>query len=140
AKSAPDALPLHLELQPVEGGARDHLSATLEGLLAFDLLRRRQGDSMVVQRASVWLTPSGSEPARLPERPGTLIYGSLASFDWDRWRPLFEKGDSPAADTLSLDLKIGVLDAYAKRVHDMALRGSVEAAGWSAAVQSQEIS
>jgi uncharacterized protein (TIGR02099 family) len=150
AKSAAEALPLHLELAPSDGGARDRISLRLENVAAAELLRRRQGGSMAVQRATVWLTPDPGEPARLPERPGTLIYGTLGAFDFDRWQPFLdnkaekaEKGDkaeSATPDSLSLDLKIGVLDAYGKRVHDVSLRAGVDAAGWSASVQSEEAS
>jgi uncharacterized protein (TIGR02099 family) len=138
AKNAADALPLHLELLPAEGGTRDRVSVRLGGLAALELLRRRQGEAMVVQRAAIWLTPGAGEPARLPERPGTLVYGSLAAFDLDRWRPFLEKGEGAAA-AFSLDLKLGVLDAYGKRVHDLSLRAGADAAGWSASVQSEEM-
>lgn len=148
AKSAAEALPLHLELAPSEGSARDRISLRLENVAAAELLRRRQGGVMAVQRATVWLMPDPSEPARLPERPGTLIYGTLAAFDFDRWRPFLDdkaqkagNGEGGATpDTLSLDLRIGVLDAYGKRVHDVSLRAGADAAGWSASVQSEEVS
>jgi len=141
AKSAADALPLHLELTPSDSGTRDRISVRLEGLAAAELLRRRQGAAMVVQRATVWLTPDAGAPARLPERPGTLVHGSLPAFDLDRWRPFLDEGeDQGTAEALSLDLKLGVLDAYGKRVHDLTLRAGVDAAGWSASVQSAEIS
>jgi hypothetical protein len=39
-------------------------------------LRRRQGDAMGVQRASIWLSPTPEQPVRVPERPGMLVYGS----------------------------------------------------------------
>jgi uncharacterized protein (TIGR02099 family) len=148
AKSAAEALPLHVEYLPSDAGARDRISLRLENVAAAELLRRRQGGSMAVQRATVWLTPDAGEPARLPERPGTLIYGTLAAFDFDRWQPFLDdkeekggKGEgAAAADALSLDLKVGVVDAYGKRVHDVSLRAGVDATGWSASVQSEEAS
>ena len=42
-----------------------------------------------VQRAGVALTPAGDALTRLPERSGTLVYGSLAAIDLDKWLPLF---------------------------------------------------
>ena len=143
-KSAAEALPLHLEIVPSEGGARDRISLRLERLVTAELLRRRQGEAMVVQRATLWLSPGPGEPARLPERPGTLVYGSLPAFDLDRWRAFLDQGDKAeagaGAEAVSLDLKLGVLDAYGKRLHDLSLRAGVDATGWSASLQSEEVS
>src|SRR5204862_8175316 len=102
SKGVADALPLRLEMIPAEGGTRDRLSLSLGQVAAAEFLRRRQGEAMVVQRAAIWLSPSGLSPAggeaiRLPERPGTLIYGSLGALDVDRWLPLVSSGDSAAA-------------------------------------------
>src|SRR6266513_2888269 len=85
AKSAPDTLPLRVEVVPADGGARDRISLTLGRLAAAEFDRRRQGEAMVVQKAAIWLTPSLGQPVQLPEQPGTRIYGSLAALNVDRW-------------------------------------------------------
>jgi uncharacterized protein (TIGR02099 family) len=136
AKSAAEAVPLRLDVLPADGGARDRISISLGRLAAAEFLRRRQGESMSVQRASVWLTPVAGESIRLPERPGTLIYGSLPALDLDRWLPLFSGGES--ADAAAFDLKFGVLDVYGKRMNDVSLRAGADAVGWSATLASQE--
>jgi uncharacterized protein (TIGR02099 family) len=152
AKRAPDALRLHLDYVPFEGGARDTITLTLGRLAVAELLRRRQGDAMVVQRSSVWLSPAGAEPPRLPERPGMLIYGSLASFDLDRWRPFLDEADQPQAGAgsgrapaaaqakaVSVDARFGVLDVLGKRINDAKVRLGANDEGWSASVDSEEI-
>jgi uncharacterized protein (TIGR02099 family) len=140
-KTAADALPLRVEFVPSEGGARDRLSLLLDGVVGAEFLRRRQGGSMVVQRLGISLSPAGAEPARLPERPGTLIYGPLASLDLDRWLPLFEGESGGGAEgATTFDVKLGVLDAYGKRIHGVTARGGLDAAGWSANLQSDEVS
>ena len=156
AKRAPDTLRLHVDYLPFEGGARDSITVTLGQLAVAELLRRRQGDAMAVQRSSIWLSPSGSEPPRLPERPGMLLYGSLASFDLDRWRPFLDEADSPQAGTgsarapaaaqpaapakaISIDVKVGALDVLGKRVNDAKVRMGVNDEGWSASVESEEV-
>jgi uncharacterized protein (TIGR02099 family) len=138
AKGAAEAVPLKVDVLPADGGARDRISIALGRLAAAEFLRRRQGESMSVQRASVWLSPSAGEAIRLPERPGTLIYGSLPALDLDRWMPLFSSGDG-AAEATAFDLRFGVLDVYGKRVNDVALRAGADAVGWSATVSSQEL-
>src|SRR5207244_2134692 len=76
-------------------------------------------------------------PLRLPERPGTLVSGSLAALDLDKWLPLFSR--EPAADATAFDVRVAALDIYGRRVNQASVRGSADAAGWSAAVSAQEL-
>jgi uncharacterized protein YhdP len=89
----------------------------------------------------VWIGPERDAPIRLPERPGALVYGSLPTFDLDRWLPLLsgEGGSEPDSQPVSLELKFGVLDAFGRRLTQVALRASAEAAGWSANVTAEEL-
>ena len=133
SKSAGETLPLQLELAPDE-----RLKVRLGRVLAAEFVRRRQGEALVVQRAGVLLSPSGDAPLRLPERSGTLIYGSLPALDVDKWLPLFGAPDAPV-DASALDVQIGQLDLYGKRLNDVNLRAGADAAGWAATIASQEI-
>jgi uncharacterized protein (TIGR02099 family) len=145
AKSAADSLPLRVELNPSAKGERDRVSISLGTLARAELQRRRQGDTMVVQRSAVWLSPERDQPIRLPERPGTLVYGSLAAFDLDRWRPLLEgsaepqAGAQPASQPISLEVRFGSLDAFGRRLSNVSMRASAEAAGWAANVKADEV-
>jgi uncharacterized protein (TIGR02099 family) len=138
AKSAAEAVPLRIEVLPADSGARDRISISLGKLAAAEFLRRRQGEAMSVQRASVWLSPAAGEAIRLPERPGTLIYGSLPALDLDRWMPLFSGGEG-AADATAFDLRFGTLDLHGRRLNQVALRAGADAAGWSATIAAQEM-
>ena len=133
AKSAGEALPLQVEL-----ASDERLKVKLGRVLAAEVVRRRQGEALVVQRAGVSLTPSGDAPLRLPERSGTLIYGSLQALDADKWLPLLGGPDAPV-DTSALDVRIGQLDLYGKRLNDVSLRAGADTAGWAATIASQEI-
>jgi uncharacterized protein (TIGR02099 family) len=136
-KASGEALPLRVDIIPLEGGARDRISVLLGRLAAAQIERRRDGETMAVQRTSIWLTP-GKAPPRLPERPGTLIYGSLPAFDLDRWLPLASGGDAePLA--AAFDLKLGALDVSGKRINAVSLRATVEPGGWSATVSAAEL-
>jgi uncharacterized protein (TIGR02099 family) len=140
AKASAETLPLRVEVLPVDGGTRERISLALGRVVAAEIQRRRAGEAMVVQRAAVWLTPSGDQ-VKLPDRPGTLIYGSLAQLDVDRWLALSSggSGEGAAADAASFDLAIGTLDAYGKRLHDVRLRAGSDAVGWSASIDAQEL-
>jgi uncharacterized protein (TIGR02099 family) len=143
AKRTADALPLRVEVNPAARGERDRVSISLGTLAQAEVQRRRQGGAMVVQRTAVWVGPERDQPIRLPERPGTLVYGSLPSFDLDRWLPLLtaEAGEDSQPDSppIALELKFGVLDAFGRRLTKVALRASAEAAGWSANVSADEL-
>ncbi len=143
AKAASQALPLRVEFLPGEADALDRISVTLGRLLRAELLRVREGDAMVLQRASVALNPVPGEPMRLPEhqvtpgRQSTLVYGTLPALDLDRWLPLF--GGSTVGGGATFDLRLGRLDAFGKRVHDVSLHAGADASGWSAKVDATEL-
>jgi uncharacterized protein YhdP len=133
AKSAGEALPLSLEFTP-----DDRIKLRLGRIVAAELVRRMQGEALVVERSGVSLTPVGDAPVRLPERPGTLVSGSLPALDLDKWLPLFGSGEGPGAGA-SFDVHIGALDLYGKRLTHAALRGTADAAGWSTRVSAEEL-
>lgn len=137
-KAANEALPLRVEFLPSEGGARDRVSVSLGRVLDAEFLRQREGPEMVVQRAAVALSPAPGQAMRLPERPGTLVYGSLPALDLDRWLPLVE-GEGAASPATRFELKIAVLDAFGKRLRDVSLRAGADKVGWSASLEAQEL-
>jgi uncharacterized protein (TIGR02099 family) len=139
-KDAAAPLPLRVDLAPSKGGVRERISVTLGSLAAAQVQLRREGEEAALRRASVWLSPVPGEAIRLPERPGTLVYGSLAALDADRWIELLKQDAPGESGLVSIDMKIGVLDAYGKRVHNLALRAGGEPRGWSAAIQADELS
>jgi uncharacterized protein (TIGR02099 family) len=137
AKAAGEALPLRIEYLPGSNDSSDRISVSLGTLLRAELLRAGEGNAMVLQRASVALNPAKGEAVRLPERKATLVYGSLPAFDLDRWLPLF--GGSEPAGAISFDLRLGQLDAFGKRMHDVTLQGGADSSGWSANVEAREM-
>ena len=140
AKSAPDTLPLRIEVVPADGGAHERISLTLGRLAAVEFDLQRQGEAMVVQKRAIWLTPSPGQPVRLPEQPGTLVYGSLAALNVDRWIALATgDGGGGGAVAIDLDVKIGALDVYGKRINEVSMRGAVDAAGWSVMLTAKEL-
>ena len=121
AKAAGDALPLRLEIAQADGGARDRVSATLGRLAAAELLRRRQGEAMVVQRAGVAFSPAArpaGAAARAAGNPGLRLAR--------RARPrLVARARAAPAMTLggvSVDMRVGTLDLYGKRVSGLTVR------------------
>ena len=174
AKPAQEALPLRVEIVPEENGDRISLSVGGVGVpgapavagrsLSAEFQRRREGAATVVQRTGVGL----NQAARLPERNGLLLSGSLPSLNLDAWLPLLTAADlsggtaaaaatTPAAPaavtapaaatpptaapaTASFDLRLGSLDVYGKRISNLALRAGADARGWQASMTASEMS
>jgi uncharacterized protein (TIGR02099 family) len=143
AKTAPDIMPLRVEIARQESG--DRISVNLAKFLSAEFQRRRDGENMVVQRIGVGL----NQPTRLPERNGLMLAGSLPALSLDSWLPLFSTAEgsatppsagSPASPaTSTFELKLGTLDAFGKRLHAVTLRAGVEGRGWQANVGSTEM-
>ena len=138
-KAAADTLPLHVEFVPNESAASERIGVTIGRVAAIDLTRRRQGDAMQLQRGSIAFGPPAGQALRQPERRGILLYGSLATFDADRWRAVMSADDTGQTMPTTLDLRIARLDVSGKRINKLALRGSADAAGWAATVDADEI-
>ena len=137
-KATGEALPLRVEIATGEGGARERISVALGDRLAAEFQRRREGATMALQRAAIDFSPVAGSALRLPERPGVLLYGSLGSLDLDSWRALFPAGGKALGPAV-LDLKLGTLDAFGKRLNGITLRAGADADGWSANLQCAEM-
>lgn len=143
-KGAAEALPLRVDVIPGEGD-RDRISIQLGRIAHAEVLRLREGGSMALSRASVWLSPTAGGPIRMPERPGLLVYGSLPALDADRWMALFASAPAGAARSAGappvtlIDLQIGTLLAYGRRIHDLSVRAGVDSTGWSASLRALEV-
>lgn len=151
AKGAADVLPLRVEVFPGDG--RDRISLALGPatgrIVSAEFLRAipiqqggagaAQGGAMQLQRALVTFNPVAGETARIPERRGTTLRGSLPALDLDRWLPLLAEGGGEGVGMgAGYDLRIGVLDALGKRMRGVTLQGVAEGAGWSASMSSAE--
>lgn len=143
AKRAADTLPLRLEMVPGDGRERVSLAlGPASGrIVAAEFLRTAGArGEMRTQRALVLVQPEAGAQTRIPERRGLTVRGSLPALDLDRWLPLLAEGWAPDEGGTSFDLRVGILDAFGKRMREVALQGVVEAGGWSASVSSQELS
>ena len=139
SKAAGETLPLRIEVFPGEG--RDRISIALgpqTGRIATaEFLRAGQGREMQVQRSLITLNPVTGEVQRIPERRGLTVRGALPALDLERWLPLFAEGGI-GAEGMSYDLKVGILDAFGKRMRSAVMQGVTESAGWSATMSTAE--
>ncbi|HEX6828375.1 MAG TPA: DUF3971 domain-containing protein, partial [Burkholderiales bacterium] len=136
AKSAGEALPLHLERRPV-GAQRQLLQGSLGGIVSWSLLQGAPGTKEGVERGGV----SFGGTAVLPDRKGVWVYGSVPALDLDQWRALLAAKAPGATEGLvlaGLDLRAGRLDVLGKRFSDLHVNASQKAGVWQARLAGPE--
>jgi uncharacterized protein (TIGR02099 family) len=142
AKPALEPRLLRVSLVQDEGGARDRVSLGYGPQVRAEFLRRKEGDAMVLDRSAVAFNPPAGGRLRLPARADSmLVYGTLDRLELDRWTALLESagGSADALSATSFELDIGALDAFGRRMQDIAVKARVGAGGWRASLNSAEI-
>jgi uncharacterized protein (TIGR02099 family) len=133
---------LRVALLQGEDGERDRVSVTLGRQMRAEILRRREGGAMALERAAVaFHLPPGAR-LRMPERPErVLLHGSLAHVDLDAWLALLAagRGDPADASALRVDMSFGALDAFGRRLRDISVDARLAGGGWTANVNSKDI-
>ncbi len=143
AKRAGDPLALRLELVPGEARERVSLALGPPGgrVLAAELLRAADArGAMRTQRALVLVHPAAGAEPHVPERRGLTVRGALPALDLDRWLSLLAEGAAIEGEGTSFDLRVGILDAFGRRLREVALQGASEKGGWSASIAAAELS
>jgi uncharacterized protein (TIGR02099 family) len=142
-KAAGESRLLRVALVQADDAGRDRIALSYNRLLRAELLRRREAGGMVLERAALAFNPAAGERLRLPERPDTtLVYGTLGELDLDQWRSLQEGGGGAGGDGdegTAFDLKVGTLDAFGRRMNDIAVKAHVRGGGWRASVDAPDI-
>jgi len=154
-KRAADALPFTLRLEPYQDTNWRHASVALRGLARAELLRAAPPPEKVEKnakpdsngtdvaqkadaaRALVVLNPAPDAQLELPTREGLTLRGKLAALDLDAWRAL--PGSGGASGVAKIDLDVGTLDLFGRRLHRVDVRAGTDAGGWSAEVSAAEL-
>jgi uncharacterized protein (TIGR02099 family) len=139
AKGAVEPLPLRVEVNTSDAGARERILASLGKLASLEALREARGGTLELERAGVRLQPRAGETVRLPAQ-GRSVQGSRATLDFDAWRALVASGaDAGLPRSLLLDVKLASLKAYGKRFGNVALRAAGTGEAWSATVSAAQL-
>lgn len=143
AKTAAEALPLRFEHtvtneEPSSGWSGppsvDRSTLDLGKAVRMELQRRRNGDKMMVERGAIGL----NDAPRLPEK-GIVLNGNAAALDLDEWLRAIGGLAGTGVPLSSLNLKIGTLDVYGKRINDVALRAGFHDSDWLANIDAREL-
>jgi uncharacterized protein (TIGR02099 family) len=139
AKDAAGSQLLRVAILQGEGGGRGRVSVALGRLLRAEILQQRDGEGPV-ERAAVAFHPPPGARLRFPERPTrTLLYGSLQELDLDRWRALLGETAGAGEGRTDVDLSIGTLDAFGKRMQGITVKAQLGDDGWTATLNSKDI-
>jgi len=143
AKSRAELLPLRFEhtvsTEERNGGwsgapTSDRSTLDLGKILRMEVQRRRDSGKMVIERGAIGL----NEAPKLP-LTGIVLSGNAAELDLDQWlRVLGGSGGTPLPLT-ALNLKVGALDVYGKRINDVSLRAGFRGSDWLAEVDAREL-
>ena len=142
-KAPGEVLPLRFERTVVtdeprsgEMGQPSADRSTLEfgKVVRVEVQRRRENGAMVIERAAIGL----NEAPKLPEH-GTVINGSAAELDLDQWLHVLGIAGGAHTSLSALNIKVGVLDAYGKRINDVALRAGFQGSDWLANIEAREL-
>ncbi|MBE0625067.1 MAG: TIGR02099 family protein [Burkholderiales bacterium] len=144
AKAGADVLPLRFEHtaaaeEPVSGWSgppsADRSTLSLGKTVRMELQRRREGGKMVIARGAIGL----NEAPRLPET-GIVLNGNAAELDLDQWLRALGGLGGAKVPLSSLNLKVGALDVYGKRINDVDLRAGFSGSDWLADIEARELS
>lgn len=137
-KTAAAVLPLRLERaaygDPSRGAPRELVRVALGNILQAQLVRRRDGERIAVERGAVGI---GERPA-LPDR-GVLLAANVKALNADFWRDLFAGDGAAAQPVTAVSLRAGELKAFDRRFGEVMLRAQLEDGTWQAQVASRDV-
>ncbi|MBI3936545.1 MAG: TIGR02099 family protein [Betaproteobacteria bacterium] len=135
AKTANEAIPLRLEKR-VLNPQQDHVLISYGDAVSAQLVRRKEGAGTVIERGTV----SFGGTAASPERAGVAVSGTLQSLDFDDWLSVVNQSPASARVVFSnIDVKIGELDVFGRRFHDLAIRAASQGENWQSRITAREV-
>lgn len=136
-KAAADAIALRFERQQKTAREEIH-SITYGNIVSARLLQNTAGGKPVIERGEIHFGGT----AELPAQPGLFINGKLERLDWDLWSELLDDASSATGQSpqiAGIDLGIGTLDIFGRRLNTLQLSARPVPDGWMARLQSREM-
>jgi uncharacterized protein (TIGR02099 family) len=135
AKSPGETIPLRIERR--HAGAQQRVSISYGNIAAAQLVLRTEGGKSVIDRGTVRF---GGGAAPEPDKPGVWATGTVKFFDFDEWLKFAGEGESAPAYALSgIDVKIGEMDVFSRRLHDLAISATSQAGGMRITARAKEL-
>jgi uncharacterized protein (TIGR02099 family) len=135
-KSAAESIPVRIERQ-YHGPQQERLTLAYGTAVNAVLVRRNEGKTSSIERGTIRF---GEGAAAEPERPGLWASGALKVFDADDW--LKFRGDTEGAPAFAvggIDVKVGELDLFDRRFHDLAVKATGGSDGMQIVLAGREL-
>lgn len=138
-----DSKPLRIQMRSLADDQSRWQIRFERGLLADLLYQQRR-----LLRGAINLNPAndaggrsgGAIVSQLPGKPGLGLSGNLPYVSLDAWTPVIGAlGSAGGGSVYASDFRIGSLDVFGKRLHDLRLWVGADGQTWSGAVQSREM-
>ncbi len=142
-KASADVLPLRFERSVTAEAQRsdwtgppstDRSTLDIGKVVRLEMQRRRDDGKMVIERAAIGI----NEAPRLPEK-GIVISGTAPELDLDQWLHVLSGAGGGDTQLSTLNLKVGALDVYGKRINDVTLHAGFQGSDWLAEVNAREL-
>ncbi len=113
----------------------DRSTLNLGKVVQMELQRSRDNGKMVIERGAIGL----NEAPKLPEK-GIVLNGNARELDLDQWLHALGGAGGAQVPLTSLNLKVGALDLYGKRINDVSVRAGFQGSDWLANIDARELS
>jgi len=134
-KTAAEAMPLRIERRLLAAN-QDRLSISLGEIISMNLVRRTEGGHVNIARGTVRFGGAAAEP----DRNGVWVSGAVKLLDADRWLALFGQGGGDTRiEWGGMDVKLGALDVFRRRFHEVAVNAAVQGGQWRGSLSGREL-
>jgi len=134
-KSAAESVPLRIERQ-FTGPQQDRVVLAYGNAVNAVFVRRHDGPSTIIERGTIRF---GDGAAAEPERAGLWITGTLKTFDADDWLKFRGEMVGGGMHLGGIDVKVGELDAFDRKFHDLTVKTKSQASGMQMALAGREL-
>lgn len=138
SKAAADSVPFRFERRQTSAN-QETLNISYGNVASVKLLRNETPAGQSVERGEINLGGT----AELPAQRGIVVNGKLPHLDWDLWSDMLGsdkgQGTENEAEIAGINLDIGMLDIFGRRINGLTLAAKPSADGWISSLQSKEI-
>ena len=138
-KNAAEEVPFRFERRQ-QSDTQELMSISYGNIANAKLVRVDRNGVLGVERGAISV---GGASAEMPAQRGINVNGKLANLDWDQWSNLLPDSngakDTGSVSLNAINLSIGALDVFGRRINDLGLSAQPVSDGWQATLQSREI-
>lgn len=135
------AEPMYLKFEKkVVSPTQETINLSLGTMINGKIQRMLQNGKLATQYGEIGLNVA----PEIPTQPGIGVRGKLDTLDVDEWRNILDRlpdnsNQGAGIDISRINLTVGVVDVFDRRINNLRLSAKPTSDGWAMAVQSNEI-